>query len=159
MNAPSPLLPSDGAFVHAIECVAHGARVALPADVVERIVEYEVSPLPLAGPWIAGFAAHDAFVIVSIRLSSGAARGPSSRRSAKAALLTVRSDAAHQRTRWAVEVDEILSLVHVRPNALDPRVEPEGEFPPWLASATTAEGRLVKCLDVDSMLRSFGVQA
>jgi hypothetical protein len=151
MNA---LVPHDGSFVHAIECVANGARVVLPAEAIERIVEYEVSPLPLAGPWVAGLATQDAYVIVSVRLDlSDVTIG---RRRAKAALLTGSSKA---RTRWAVEVDEVLSLVHVKAARRDPRAEVEDDSPPWLANAVTADGRDVRCVDIALMLRSLGAEA
>ncbi len=154
----SPL--HDGSYLHAIECVAHGARVALAADAIERIVEYEVSPLPLAGPWVAGFAAHDAFVIVSVRLQSGTRTN--ARRQVKAALLTTNTtefQGSSRRTRWAVEVDEVLTLVRVKPSQLDPRSEPEGDAPPWLGPAITTDGRAVQWLDVAYMLRTFGAGA
>ena len=154
MNAHFPPLPRDGSFLHAIECVTNGARVVLPAEAVERIVEYEVSPLPLAGPWVSGLAPHDAGVIVSVRLDL--AGRTSTRRHAKAALL---AGSATARTRWAVEVDEVLSLVHVKAGRIDPRAEGEGDAPPWLASAITADGRTVRCLDAGFMLRSLGVEA
>ena len=156
MNALYPLLPRDGSFVHAIECVTNGTRVVLPAEAVERIVEYDVSPLPLAGPWVSGLAAHDAGVIVSVRLELTARNGRATKRRAKAALLTGSSTT---RTRWAVEIDEVLSLVHVKAGRVDPRAEGEGDAPPWLASAITADGRTVRCLDTAFMLRSLGVEA
>jgi hypothetical protein len=153
MNPLVARLPTDGSFVHAIECVAQGTRVALPADSIERIVEYDVSPLPLAGPYVAGLAQHDACVIVSVRLSrEGASSGT---RRAKAALVAGASSA---RTRWAVEVDEVISLVHVK--AADAgRSTLAAGAPSWLAAALTADGREVHCVDVESMLRAFGVAA
>lgn len=138
--------------IRGIECIVGGAHVVLPADDVEQIVEYDVSPLPFALPLCAGLAVRDGELIVSLRLSQeGQSEG---RRDVRAALLSTR-DA--QATRMAIEIERVIAFVSVNRRAIDPRREVEEARERWIGEGTRADGEAIAWLDVRRMLADLRV--
>jgi hypothetical protein len=137
--------PTDemGSEVTGIECVAQGRVVLLPANEVSQFVEYEVAPLPLARPHVAGVGLHGADLVVLVRLHDSELEAP--RRLVTGALLFPRGG----ETSWAIEVSRVISIVRARTQRPTP-----GEG--WLANATTSDGRALPWLDVDEMLADLG---
>jgi hypothetical protein len=138
--------------VFGVECVAAGERVVVDADAIDQIVEYAISPLPLARAEIGGVAVHGEELVLSVALPvrKGDAGTPSHKaeRSSKALLLAARREGA---ARWAVEIDDVVSFVRVR------REEAAGRAG-WLPPAKTADGRDVVFLDVPRMLADLDNQ-
>jgi hypothetical protein len=139
-----------GPEVFGVECVAAGERVVVDADAIDQIVEYALSPLPLARPEIGGIAVHGEELVLSVALGvhtpdAGASPDPKER-STKALLLAARRDGA---ARWALEIDDVVSFVRVRRGDAGGRAA-------WLPSARTADGRDVLFVDVPRMLAELG---
>jgi hypothetical protein len=128
--------------VTGIECVAQGGVVLLPADVVSQFVEYEVAPLPLARPHVAGVGLHGTDLVILLRVRETDLE--QARRLVTGALLFPRKGTE---TAWAIEVSRVVSIVRARA----PRTRP-GNGEGWLANATTADGRALPWLDVEQML-------
>jgi chemotaxis signal transduction protein len=139
-----------GSELFGIECVAAGERVVVPADAIEQIVEYAVSPLPLSRKEIAGLGVLGDELVLSVSLRENAAARPQrGERSTKAVLLTTRREGG---ARWAVEIDDVLSFVRVR--------EEEGAGrTAWLPRGRTFDGRAVLCVDVEEMIAELGGEA
>jgi hypothetical protein len=135
----------QGGELFGIECIAGGERVVVRADAIEQIVEYAVSPLPLARPEIAGLAFVGEELVLSVTISGGAARREADR-ATKAVLFTTRRDGV---ARWALEIDDVLSFVRVK------REDGEGRAA-WLPKAKTTDGRPVLLVDVTSMIAALG---
>jgi hypothetical protein len=126
-----------------IECVAGGAHVVVHADAIDQIVEYAVSPLPLARAEIGGIAVHGEELVLSVVLAE---RAPSAKRNTKALLLASRQEGS---ARWGLEIDDVLSFVRVRREARGGRAA-------WLPAAKTADGRDVLFVDVPRMIAELG---
>lgn len=139
------------AFSDAVECVIDDRRVLLPASAVERVIELDVAPCPLARPSVAGVGTLDGMVVISIRL------GESPRTEAKArritgALVGSRGDkSGKSKARWAIEVTRIVSLVKAK---TDGRRADET----WLVEAETQDARRLPMVDLDTMLGDLGVR-
>jgi hypothetical protein len=144
-----------------LECVIGGHRFALPAESVAQIVEYDVSPLPHAGRWVAGLGLLGTRVLVSVALTAqrGGARG---RRSTKGVLLNAPSSPVG----WALEVSEVSSFVHAQVGTAGapPRLR-EGsllstakrDVPSWLERARTSDGRTIGWIDALELVRALSV--
>jgi hypothetical protein len=129
--------------VRALECRLGRARVALPFDVVDRFIEFEAVPLPLARRWVRGVAFNDGRLVVVIGLLHEA---PSA--AGKGIVLRVdgRRDIA-----WVVEISEILSFVRLSrrlpaPSSSTTTTKP---LPRWLGAVMTEDGRTIGWLDAD----------
>jgi chemotaxis signal transduction protein len=144
-----------------LECVIGGQRFALPAESVAQIVEYDVSPLPHGGRWVAGLGLLGTRVLVSVALAApgGAARG---RRSTKGVLLNAPSSPVG----WALEVSEVSSFVHVEVDAAGAPPRPGRgsllpaagrDVPSWLGRARTSDGRTLAWIDAQEIVRALSV--
>src|SRR5690606_14568235 len=100
--------PNDPSAREGLECSIGKARVALPIDSVQQVLEYEVgSPPPLSRRWVGGLGMHGDLVLVSVALVP--ATKPTERRTAKGILLrTERRDVL-----WALEINAIGARVQV----------------------------------------------
>jgi len=137
----------DGGMLEGIECVCGGARVVVPAQHVDQIVEYDVSPLPLARKWIAGVGVHAGDLLVSIAVG-GAREG---RGRVKGILLR---GPAGVGARWAFEVDDVLVLTKVRASRAATALD---GGPRWIAGGLRENGERIGWLDVPAMLVDLGV--
>jgi hypothetical protein len=138
-------VPRTSVSVQGIECVLGGERFVLDSTLVERVIEYTVSSLPLARTPIVGLATMGTSVILSVRFFGDAQ--PGKREGVKGVLLVPRGKG---RVRWAIEVDEVRSFVRVN-------VDHTRQIPsrPWLV-ATGDETQRLTWLDVERMMRELG---
>jgi chemotaxis signal transduction protein len=139
----------DRGTLEGIECVCGSARIVVPAQHVDQIIEYEVSPLPLARKWVNGVGVHAGDLIVSISLRERAA----GRTQVKGILLRGTAGVA---ARWAFEVDDVLVLTKVRASRAAMGMD---AGPRWIAGALRENGERVGWLDVATMLADLGVEA
>src|SRR3954471_3315019 len=72
-----------------LECVVGKARIAIPAEAVAQIIEYEVAALPLARSLVAGLGVFGDQVIVSISFAPRSGGTTARRRKTKGVLLHV----------------------------------------------------------------------
>jgi hypothetical protein len=91
--------------VRALECRVEAGTIAIPVDAVGQIVEYDVSPLPLARGAVRGLGLVDGKLVVSL----GIGRCADGRRHTKGVLLRTAEASGH----WALEVVEVLSFIEV----------------------------------------------
>jgi hypothetical protein len=134
--------PVSETKVQGIECVLRGERFVLDSALVERVIEYTVSSLPLARTPIVGLATMGPSVILSVRTFGDAE--PGKREGVKGVLLAARGKG---RVRWAIEVDEVRSFLQVD---IEGRRAPES---PWLVSTGD---EAVTWLDAERMMRELG---
>jgi chemotaxis signal transduction protein len=138
-----------GGTLEGIECVCGDARVVVPAQHIDQIIEYEVSPLPLARKWVSGVGVHSGDLLLSISLR-GRHEG---RTRVKGILLRATAGVA---SRWVFEVDEVLMLAKVR--ASRAALGMDGG-PRWVCGALRDDGGRIGWLDVPAMLVDLGAEA
>jgi hypothetical protein len=135
-----------------LECIIGKARVALPMEAVQQVLEYEVgAPPPLARKWVGGVGVHGDELLLSVALvppGTGTAK-----RIAKGILLrTSRTGIA-----WAIEVASVGARVEV---SLTGKPSPgNGQLPAWIASAQTKDGRPIGWIHVEQMLADLSRDA
>jgi chemotaxis signal transduction protein len=135
-----------------LECLVGAARLGIPAESVQQIIEYEVmSPAPLARPGFAGLGVFDEKVVVSISLAARGAEAQG-RRSTKGVLL----DVPQSSIDWALEVTGIVGFLEaaVGPGDRETSAGP-GATASWVKEATTEDGRTIGWIDVNEMLGDF----
>jgi hypothetical protein len=133
-----------------IACRVGKADVGLPFGAVGQIIEYEVFPLPLARPYVAGLGLHDDWPLISVTLSrSGGKPNGSGSRTAKGILLHT----GEGPVRWALEVNELGSFVEATPLPRAP--SPGLEVPAWISQASTSDGKTIAWIDVAVMLEEL----
>jgi len=130
-------------FVPAIECILEGGSLALATDVVAQLVEYDVAPLPVMRPGIAGLGRVEGRLVVS--LAPGRKAPLSGPRRTKGVLLQL---AAESETAWALEVQSVVSFVEAAV-----RAGSENPLEPWLSRAVTRDERDVAWLDAAELVR------
>jgi chemotaxis signal transduction protein len=133
----------------ALECAVGRARVAIPVDFVDSIIEYEVTgPLPLSRAWIGGVGFHEQRMLLSVALSSPKAQTPMRVRAVKGVLL----HAPGSELAWALEVASVASFVRL--TILERRANTAaGALPSWITGAkTTEDERTIAWLSVDAMV-------
>lgn len=147
-NVPAGL-ESSRALVAGLECRVGKAPIVVPVEHVAQIVEYEITRLPLTRRWITGVGLHDERLVMTVGLVAeppGAA-APERRRT-KGVLLNV----PDSKISWALEVQEVVVLVHatvIERRGGEPRA---GDLPPWIGRARTSDGRSIAWIDVPAML-------
>jgi chemotaxis signal transduction protein len=147
----SPSLESDVAS-SGLECLVGHARMAVPADSVGQIVEYEVSsPLPLARRFIGGVALIGDHAVVSVSLAAPDGRHGHRRHRTKGVLLRARSG----ELPWAVEVTEVGGFVRVAFPPVEEARRPD-RLPAWVRLGRTADGKVLGWIDVQSMIEELG---
>jgi chemotaxis signal transduction protein len=131
-------------LVSGLECRIGRAHIALPVDMVARVVEYRPVALPLAKKWVGGVAILDDAPLLSVALI--APPDPQVRGRVTGVLLNHPASSFG----WALEIDEVFVFVRAR---LQARRPPAGnKVPRWISSAGTADGRQIGWLDVTTML-------
>jgi chemotaxis signal transduction protein len=146
-----------------LECVAGGQHLAIAADSVAQIVEYDVAPLPHASRWVAGLGVLGEKVIVSVALAGPAAAAPKDgRRNTKGVLLNVPSSTI----AWALEVSEVSSFVRaeVSPIPTPPRpgaslAQGGHDLPAWVGRAKTGDGRSIGWVNAEDLVRAVSMDA
>ena len=144
-QGPSIGAPETSRFATGLECRIGRARLAIPMTSVDRIIEYKISPLPLARQWIGGIGVHEGMLVISVALVAGEShrtRGAFS----KGIILNV----ANSQLGWALEVHETFSFV--RATVLPRRKEADSQLPGWITGAKTDEGRSIGWIHVPAML-------
>ena len=87
-----------------IECFIGELHVAIPADEIERIAEFDCAPRPpMARRWISGIGLHNELVYVLVALTEN----PRTISSRSGLVIKRRSEAFN----WALEVDRVVGLV------------------------------------------------
>jgi hypothetical protein len=144
-RVPHVETPTHIAALAALECVVDGQSIAIASDAVGKIVEYEVSPLPLAREPLAGIGVLDGQIVLSLAPLSVVDTRP--RRHTKGIVL--RTSAAGV---WTLEIAGVVAFVEATITA-------GSRHPtrPWLARAKTPDGREVVWLDVADLLRAISV--
>lgn len=150
-------MSSQPADTLGLEFLIGAQRFVLAAESVAQIVEYEVSPLPHAGRWVAGLGILGTKVLVSIALAApralGLRAGPNAagaRRSTKGVLLNVPSSSV----AWALEVSEVSSFVRTE---LDAVAAPPSDVPAWIRRARTSDGRRIGWVDAQELVRALSL--
>lgn len=128
----------------ALECVIRERHVVVPLRFVEQLIEYPRASLPLVQAGVAGLGVYQGQLLVSLSLDGDKSSGGS----IKAVLLRALAPAA----TFALEVDRTLSFVDLSAAG--------GSFParprePWLSHRTSADGRQVLRLDVESLVSPY----
>jgi hypothetical protein len=139
------------AEVLGLECFIGKARLAVPADAVDQVVEYEVSsPLPLARKFVGGLGMVDDRAVLSVSLAT--------RNDAQARRLWTKGvllRASRAVLRWAIEVSEVGGFVRVAFPPTDRRAGVE-HLPPWVRLGRTNDGRSLGWIDALSMVSDLG---
>jgi hypothetical protein len=148
-----------------IACRVGKADVGLPFAAVGQIIEYQVFPLPLARPYVAGLGLHDDWPLISLTLSrTGVKPNAGGSRTAKGILLHTGEAGDGQGqlqgqlhdqldVRWALEVNDLGSFVEATPLPRAP--SPGLELPAWISQADTADGKTIAWIDVAAMLQEL----
>lgn len=123
----------------------HG--VVVPAVLVERVVEAELSPAPpLARAWISGLGAVDGVVFAAVDLGVGGL-------DAQNALCVILDTGRKNKLRWALRVTRTTGFADVtrcaRPSSLP------AEWPSWIAGARLNDETELGLLDVAGMARDY----
>ncbi len=126
-------------YLDALECVIGGEPTAIALDVAGQVVEYVVSPLPLASEQVLGIGVLKGRLVVSLGIEPTPAPGP---RHTTAVLL----DLPGAKESFAVEVGRVVGFVRVLRE--DGAHTSEGH-----PTVTTADGRRIRWFDV---LQMFG---
>jgi hypothetical protein len=129
-----------GGYVAGLECLVGDGRVVIPMSVVEQVIEYDVSPLPLARKGVRGLGMHAGALVVSIGVDGTIAVGATGHRKTKGVLLR----ALPSPVRWAVEVIDAVAFVELDEARASRSSDPAS---PWLRTAKSREGREVSWLD------------
>ena len=136
-----------------LELVAAGHRVVIPAALVERVVEVELSPTPpLARAWIGGLGAHGDEILVAIDLEVGGEPNAASGMRT-CVLLDTGTGKKSGRLRWSLRVTRTVDFVTVRRCARP--ADAPSEWPTWMVGASLMEGGVVSFLDVARMAQEL----
>jgi chemotaxis signal transduction protein len=138
-------------LVAGLECRVGKAPIAVPVDSIAQIIEYDTVPLPLARRWIAGVGLHAERLVLTVALVSDRP-GPDDRphsgpHRTRGVLLRL----PDTEIAWTLEVQEVLRLVRARVESGRPSADSR-ELPPWIARASTEDGRAIGWIDVPAML-------
>jgi chemotaxis signal transduction protein len=133
---------------------SHG--VVVPAALVERVIEVELSPPPpLARAWVGGLGVCEGavFVAVDLVVRPRAASVPPGRASVEPAVCVMLDTGKRAGLRWALRVNRTIGFVDVtrcaRPSSMP------AEWQAWIAGAQFKDSTVVGLLDVASMARAF----
>ncbi len=136
--------------IDGLECFVGKARVAVPRDVVDQVIEYEVSASPpLARRWVGGLAVHEGKILLSVALVQQAAA--TGARTVKGVLLQV----ADAEVGWVLEVAGVGSFVQVSLQPRQAQTPTGAKLPPWIHPAKTADARPIGWVDVPAMIRDL----
>src|SRR5689334_19006013 len=81
------LFDADSLF-EGLECVIGRARVTVPIEAVNQVIEYPVAPAPpLSHPWVGGLGVYDGEVLISVALAQAVTPDRNAQRMAKGVLL------------------------------------------------------------------------
>lgn len=138
-------------IVRGLACDVGALRIAVPADHVDQIIEYELcSPLPLARRWIGGLGIWERRVLASIALTAPTAPPSTAltRRRTKGILLR------HPRPDigWALEISAVGGFVQLR---VPPAGSKVAGAAPFLRRAAATDGRAIAWLDVPLMFATL----
>lgn len=127
----------------------HG--LVVPAALVERVVEAELSPSPPLGrAWVGGFGVSEGRIFVAIDLLVGA--GSPAPVGTQACVLL--ETGTRSGLRWALRVTRALGFVDLA-RCARPASMP-AEWPAWVGGAQLGDESIVGLLDVVGMARDFG---
>jgi hypothetical protein len=132
------------------------ARVLIPAEFVEGVVEVKLSPSPpLARKWVGGLGVHSGRALLCVSLLPGApATSPSPQRTVKGVLFKV----VESELVWALEVNAVRAFQSVR--KLERRPAPLGStVPSWIGVAADSAGQTLGWVDVTSMVKELAGSA
>jgi chemotaxis signal transduction protein len=135
-----------------LECMVGHARMAVPADSVDQIVEYEVSsPLPLARRFIGGVARIGDQVLLLVSFAARDGQHGHGRHRTKCVLLRARSGDLP----WAIEVTDVGGFVRVAfpPVEEAPRMD---RLPAWVRLGRTSDGKFLGWIEVATMVEELG---
>ena len=138
-NAVEELVSERG-----LECVIGERHIVVPLRFVDQLIEYPRASLPLAREGVAGLGVSQGKLLVSLSLAS--AKSPAV--ATKAVLLRALAPAV----TFALEVDRTLSFVDLSAGAATDLAPPRE---PWLSHVTSADGRHVLRLDVESLVSPY----
>lgn len=132
----------------------HG--VVVPAALVERVIEVDLSPPPpLARAWVGGFGVGEGAVFVAIDLAirPRASSGPARSAAAETATCVLLETGRRSGLRWALRVTGTVGFVEVT-RCARPASMPS-EWPLWVAGAQFKDKTVAGLLDVAGMTRAF----
>ncbi len=120
----------------------------MPADLVTRVVEVELSPTPpLAREWIGGLGHSEGEIFVAVDLGTGLGAG--------AATCVILESPRPRRHSWALRVNRSIGFVDVTP-CERPQALP-AEWPTWIRGARIEGERdtVIAMLDVGAMTLDY----
>ena len=133
-----------------LECFVGKARVAIPVERVEQIIEYErFPPPPLARRWVGGLALYQGRVMLSVSLVSATepSVGP---RTARGVVLGV----PDSEVGWILEVGSVGAFVQAA--LATRRTVPEtSKLPSWVSAGRTPDAKSIGWIDVAAMVREL----
>jgi chemotaxis signal transduction protein len=132
----------------ALVCTVGRARIAIPAEAVSRIVEYDLaSPLPLAKSLVGGLGVCDGRLLISLSLSSREDDAIEPRRRRRGVLLNSSQPSGLD---WAIEVLEVgaFAIVRRRPR----EISEKPHLPRWVSFGHTSDGHPLGWLDITTMI-------
>jgi hypothetical protein len=136
-----------------LECLVGKARLVVPANLVEGMIELELSPAPpLARKWVGGLGFHGGRSLVSVSLV-GKEPARESARLVKGVLFAVQDS----EIGWLLEVTSVRSFVTVR--RVSRRSPPSPGVPTWIGAASDSAGHMVGWVDVMSMVKELAGSA
>lgn len=146
----TPVLSNAAEPREGLECLIGRARVAIPIEAVQQVIEYEVSPPPpLSRKWVGGLGLYMERVVVSVALVTRPGAPTAARRTVKGVLL----QAPGFEVAWALEVSSIAARVRAQ---ISPRASGGSDkLPEWMANATTSDRRAIGWIDVEAMLEEL----
>lgn len=132
----------------ALEFEIGPARVLVGADHIDRIMEVELTLLPLAKRWIGGVAvdAEDTLLVVDLAVGTPAALGRT-----RCAIFRTSSQRG---VRWGIRIDSARNLVAMKRLPVRPNEVPT-EWPEWVGGALLNGDAVVACIDVPRMVRGL----
>lgn len=134
-----------------LEFLVGAHSIVVPAALVERVVEADLSPPPpLARAWLAGFGVSEGMVFVAVDLDIRERHQAPGSGSPICVLLDT---AKRTGLRWALRVTRTVGFVDVTRCARPPTLP--AEWPAWVAGALFKDRSMVGLLDVAGMARDY----
>lgn len=143
-----------GGRVRALICRVGRGRIAVAADFVEQLADYDViGPVPGTQPFLAGFGVHAGRLLASVVIGGKGAEPARTRRTRGLLLGSIEALSPEASgLGWALEISEMLRFdwIGPAPNA----VIPPG-LPNWLEPASLYDGSELGWVNVEQMLRAL----
>lgn len=128
------------------------ARVAVPRDVVDTIMELELAPPPpLARRWVGGLGQYQDKAVVCVSLVPVGATG---KQEMKRTVRGIMCKVQDSEVRWMLEIAAVISFVRLK--LLPARAPaPNQGLPSWIVAAATSDRKTMGYVDVEAMVREL----